>query len=193
MSGIFLNFNGTSILQLMSFFILMYFLVKLLYKPFLAMLDKRREEVKSEYDKASKELEEAEKARKMAQEELNKIRKHVADYEEETKKRILEHELKEKALVNAEIDAMLKSARTEIEEEKLKAEKVFVKSAIPLNESDKKIIMDIIKSIRKIEPVLIIKVDPTLLAGIVIDFEDSIIDLSASGMLKNAVSFISGG
>ncbi len=123
MSGIFLNFNGTSILQLMSFFILMYFLVKLLYKPFLAMLDKRREEVKSEYDKASKELEEAEKARKMAQEELNKIRKHVADYEEESKKRILEYEVKEKARVNAEIDEMLKTARKEIEEEKLKAEK----------------------------------------------------------------------
>ncbi len=72
-------------------------------------------------------------------------------------------------------------------------ERVLVRSAIPLNESDEKIIKDAIKSVRKIEPLLIVKVDPTLLAGIVIDFEDSIIDLSASGMLKKAVSFISGG
>ncbi|MCL4407362.1 MAG: F0F1 ATP synthase subunit B [Thermotogae bacterium] len=133
MSGIFLNFNGTSVLQLMSFFILMYFLVKLLYKPFLSMLEKRRDEVKSEYDKASKEREESEKIKKMARAELDEIRKNILNYEEESKKRVAEYELKERQRIDGEIKAMIENARSQIEEEKAKAQRVLETQVVTLS------------------------------------------------------------
>lgn len=133
MSGIFLNFNGTSILQLMSFFILMYFLVKLLYKPFLSMLDKRRDEVKSEYDKASKEREEAEKFRIMAKEALDETRKNILIYEEEARKRVAEYELREKQRVDEEIRIMIENARSQIEEEKVRAQKALETQIVKLS------------------------------------------------------------
>ncbi|MGC8544512.1 F0F1 ATP synthase subunit B [Athalassotoga sp.] len=133
MSGIFLNFNGTSILQLMSFFILMYFLVKLLYKPFLSMLEKRRNEIKSEYDKASKERAEAEKMKEMAKADLDEIRKNILNYEEESKKRVAEYELNEKRRIDEEIKVMMENAKSQIEEEKAKAQKVLETQVVTIS------------------------------------------------------------
>lgn len=133
MSGIFLNFNGTSIVQLMSFFILMYFLVKLLYKPFLGMLDKRREEIKSEYDKASEERAAAEKTERSVREKLEEIKKRVSIYEEESKKSILEYEIKEKNRINSEINSMIEKASVQIEDERMKAQKMFEAKVITLS------------------------------------------------------------
>ncbi|HEU23912.1 MAG TPA: hypothetical protein ENO32_02205, partial [Mesoaciditoga lauensis] len=115
MSGIFLNFNGTSILQLMSFFILMYFMVKLLYKPFLSMIDKRKESVKAEYEKATSERIEAENLRRNAQKEFDEIKQKISIYEEEAKERIREYELREKARIDNEIKEMMENARSQIE------------------------------------------------------------------------------
>jgi len=133
MSGIFLNFNGTSVLQLMSFFILMYFLVKLLYKPFLSMLEKRRNEIKSEYDKASKEREEAEKMKEMVKAELDEIRKNIFNYEEESKKKVVEYELNEKRRIDEEIKVMIENAKSQIEEEKAKAQKILETQVVTLS------------------------------------------------------------
>jgi len=133
MSGIFLNFNGTSVLQLMSFFILMYFLVKLLYKPFLSMLEKRRNEIKSEYDKASKEREEAEKMKEMVKAELDEIRKNIFNYEEESKKKVVEYELNEKRRIDEEIKVMIENAKSQIEEEKAKVQKVLETQVVTLS------------------------------------------------------------
>lgn len=72
-------------------------------------------------------------------------------------------------------------------------EKVYVRSAITLNEKDKQAIIDVIRKVRKTEPVLIVKEDPTLIAGVIIDFEDSIVDLSVVGALKDLEFFIFGG
>jgi len=72
-------------------------------------------------------------------------------------------------------------------------EKVYVRSAIPLNEEDKQAIIDAIGKVRKTKSILIVKADPSLIAGIIIDFEDSIVDLSISGAFKNLEYFIFGG
>ena len=72
-------------------------------------------------------------------------------------------------------------------------EKVYVRSAIPLNEEDKQAIIDAIGKVRKTKSILIVKEDPSLIAGIIIDFEDSIVDLSISGAFKNLEYFIFGG
>ncbi|MCL4407363.1 MAG: ATP synthase F1 subunit delta [Thermotogae bacterium] len=72
-------------------------------------------------------------------------------------------------------------------------EKVYVRSAITLNEKDRQALIDAIKRVRKTEPILIVKEDPSLIAGVIMDFEDSIVDLSVSGALKDLELFIFGG
>ena len=72
-------------------------------------------------------------------------------------------------------------------------ERVYVKSATKLDENDKEAIIEAIKKIKDIKPVLVIREDPSLIAGIVINFEDLMIDLSALGALRDLESFISGG
>ncbi len=132
MSGIFLNFNGTSILQLMSFFILMYFLVKFLYRPFLHMLDKRTEDVRSEYERVAKDRKEAEAFKEASKKELEEIRMRIASLEAEAKKRIEEYEILEKSRVNSEIQLMLSNARVQIDEEKMEAEKLMEAKIVTL-------------------------------------------------------------
>lgn len=132
MSGIFLNFNGTSILQLMSFFILMYFMFKLLYKPFLQMIDKRKESVKAEYEKATAERIEAENLKKVSQQNLDEVKRKISIYEEEAKQRIKEYELTEKARIDKEIKEMMDNARAQIENEKEKAQKILERSVLTL-------------------------------------------------------------
>ena len=97
------------------------------------MLEKRRDEVKSEYDKASKEREESEKIKKMARAELDEIRKNILNYEEESKKRVAEYELKERQRIDGEIKAMIENARSQIEEEKAKAQRVLETQVVTLS------------------------------------------------------------
>ncbi len=72
-------------------------------------------------------------------------------------------------------------------------EKVKVRSAISLTKDEVSAIIDVIKKVRKTEPVIELEKDETLLAGVIIDFEDSMFDLSAAGTLKEAAAFIIGG
>lgn len=72
-------------------------------------------------------------------------------------------------------------------------EKVVVESADDLTDDEKKIIFDTIKKVRKTEPVIELKTNSELLAGITMDFEDSVVDLSAAGALKRAATFMHGG
>lgn len=71
--------------------------------------------------------------------------------------------------------------------------KVYVRSALKLDEKDKVAIIEAIKKIRDINPILIVREDPNLIAGIVINFDDLMIDLSARGALTNLESFVYGG
>uniref|UniRef100_A0A7V3RDL0 ATP synthase subunit delta n=1 Tax=Mesoaciditoga lauensis TaxID=1495039 RepID=A0A7V3RDL0_9BACT len=72
-------------------------------------------------------------------------------------------------------------------------EDVKIRNAMLLTDEEKDRIAKTIKQIRKTEPILHFHEEPELLAGVIIDFEDSMIDLSAYGALKEASLFISGG
>ncbi len=72
-------------------------------------------------------------------------------------------------------------------------ERVVVESADTLTDDEKKVIFETVKKIRKTEPVIELKKNPELLAGITMDFEDSVVDLSAAGALKRAATFMHGG
>ena len=72
-------------------------------------------------------------------------------------------------------------------------EQVVVRSAQVLNKDETDMIVKIVREIRKSEPILKVVHDPKLLAGITIDFEDSVVDLSVSGALEKVASFMYGG
>ncbi len=72
-------------------------------------------------------------------------------------------------------------------------ERVYVKSATKLDENDKAAIIEAIRRIKDVKPVLVVREDPSIIAGIVINFEDLMVDLSVLGALKDLESFISGG
>lgn len=72
-------------------------------------------------------------------------------------------------------------------------ERVIVRSAQILDEDDLNAITKVVKQVRRADPVFKVIYDPELLAGITIDFEDSVVDLSAAGALKKAASLMHGG
>ncbi len=131
-SGVFVNFNGTSILQLMSFFLLMYLLIKYLYKPFLALLDKRRQDIKAEYDKAEASKKEAEEMKKKMEAEMKKLNEKISAMYEEAKERVKKYEENEKKRVQSEIANMLEKGRREIQEEQSKAEEALRTKVVTL-------------------------------------------------------------
>ncbi len=71
-------------------------------------------------------------------------------------------------------------------------ERVVVKSAQELEEMEKKEIVRIVKEVRKTEPIVELVRDEKLLAGVVIDFEDAVVDMSAVGALKRAAALMGG-
>ncbi len=72
-------------------------------------------------------------------------------------------------------------------------EEVKVESAQQLSEKEIQKIEEVIKKVRRTEPVIEFLKNEKLLAGIVIDFEDSVVDMSAAGALKKAASLMYGG
>ncbi len=72
-------------------------------------------------------------------------------------------------------------------------EEVRVESAQQLNEEEVQKIEEVIRKVRRTEPVIELSKNEELLAGIVIDFEDSVVDMSAAGALKKAASLMYGG
>lgn len=132
MAGMFVNFNGTSVLQLMSFFLLMYFLVKFLYRPFLGIVDKRREEVRKEYANAEKAKKEAEEFRAQMKKEMDELNSRTKEMYEEAKKRVGEFETQERSRVESQIGSMLDKARREIEDERSRAEDALKAKVITL-------------------------------------------------------------
>ncbi len=131
-SGIFVNFNGTSIIQLMSFFLLMYLLIKYLYKPFLDMVDQRKKDVMSEYEKAEGARQEAERMKKEVELETQKVNEKIEKMYAEAKERIKSYEESEKKRVQEETARMLEKARVEIERERAKAEEALKAHIITL-------------------------------------------------------------
>jgi len=66
--------NLTSVVQLMNFLLLLYFLKKFLYDKYFEVMDARKEKIEGEIAKAEQLRKEAEKLKNEATEELRKIR-----------------------------------------------------------------------------------------------------------------------
>ncbi len=70
----FFQINLTAVVQLLSFIFLLWMLNKLLYKPFLSMMDKRKEKVEGDLLEAENARKRAEELRKEAENSLKEAR-----------------------------------------------------------------------------------------------------------------------
>ncbi len=115
------DISFTMILQWINFAILLFLLTKLLYKPLMGYLDRRREEVESE-------LKEADRTRKQAEVTLAEYEKKMAGAEQEGRQikfqaRNEGQEEREQIITQARADAsrVMDKARQEIELQEKKA------------------------------------------------------------------------
>ncbi len=117
----FFEINLTAVVQLLGFLFLLWILNKLLYKPFLGMMEKRKEKIEGEILEAEKLRKQAEEIKKNAEEELKNARiraeQIIASANSESEKII--EEAKQKAQKEAE--KILRNAYLEIEKQKQEA------------------------------------------------------------------------
>ncbi len=132
MTGIFVNFNGTSILQLMSFFLLMYLLIKYLYRPFLNLVDQRRNDIQDEYEKAEEARKDAKESKKKSEFQLQELDEKISKMYNEAKERVKKYEESGKARIQKEIESTMEKARREIVEERLRAEESLKAKVVTL-------------------------------------------------------------
>ncbi|KLO23192.1 ATP synthase subunit B [Marinitoga sp. 1197] len=100
-----LDFNFTSIINLVGFSVLAYFLWVMLYKPFFEMAEKRRQIVESE-------LNQSEKLRKEAEEKLNQANLELEEVRNKKESIIKEAEdLAKNIISNAKEDALIEKNR----------------------------------------------------------------------------------
>ncbi|SHE28230.1 F-type H+-transporting ATPase subunit b [Marinitoga hydrogenitolerans DSM 16785] len=100
-----LDFNFTSIVNLVGFIVLAYSLWVMLYKPFFEIIDKRRQIVESE-------LNQSEKLRKEAEEKLQKANKELDEIKMKKENIIKEAEELAKSIIsNAKEDANMEKSR----------------------------------------------------------------------------------
>lgn len=118
-----LDFNFTSILNLVGFAVLAYFLWIMLYKPFFEIADKRRQIVESELNQSEKLRKEAEQKLQNANKELEEIREKkesIIKEAEELAKSIVANVKEEAAAERARIIASAEKEAQEIKEEAFK-------------------------------------------------------------------------
>ncbi|QTA37173.1 F0F1 ATP synthase subunit B [Thermosipho ferrireducens] len=111
--------NLTSVIQLMSFLLLLYILKVFLYDKYFETLDARKKKIEDEINAAEKLRKDAEKIKEEATKELHEIREKAEEIIKKAKeeaKKIIE-DAKTKA--DDEADKILISAREQIERERI--------------------------------------------------------------------------
>jgi len=110
--------NLTSVVQLMSFLLLLYILKKFLYDKYFEITDARKDKVEEEIKKAEDLRREAEEIKKIANEELRSVRERAEEIinksKEEAEKII--NDAKQRA--ESEANKILISAKEQIERER---------------------------------------------------------------------------
>jgi len=116
-----LSFNFTSVLQIMNFIILMVLLTKFLYKPFLNMMDERKNKVATDLSKAEELRKDAEVYRKEMHKELEQAREEARQIIEAASERAKVFEEEQKNRAKSEAMKIIEDAKREIEKEREKA------------------------------------------------------------------------
>ncbi len=128
----FVEFNLTSVVQLLNFLILLLVLYKFLYKPFLNVVDKRREKIEFELGQAERERQEALEMKKEAEQILQQARKQSDEIVENARQRAEQILNQAKSQAREEAERIIGSARAQIEREKQQAIEEIEKRATEL-------------------------------------------------------------
>ncbi|HUD19632.1 MAG TPA: F0F1 ATP synthase subunit B [Patescibacteria group bacterium] len=120
------------IAQIVNFAIIVFVLSKLLYKPILGMLEKRKKEIAEGLNLTAKMREEEEKFEEKKQKMLVTVRKEGQDIIEEARKQAKEEEKEIIAEAHKEAEVILLKARADIDHERLAMQKQVQASAVEL-------------------------------------------------------------
>ncbi len=118
--------------QIINFAIIVVVLSKLLYKPILDMLEKRKKEIAEGLSLTQKMREEEEKLEQRKQKMLQTTRKEAQDIIEEARKQAVEEEKEIIAAAHKEAEAIMVKEKADIERARAEMEKEVQKSAIEL-------------------------------------------------------------
>jgi len=125
-----IEFNLTAVLQLLHFVFLLWILNKFVFKGFFEVLDKRREMIEGEIQKAEKIRKDAEEFLEQAEEKLRKVNQESQRLLEEAHKRaeIIVEEAREKA--KREGERIITAAQEEAERIKQEAQEAIKAAAV---------------------------------------------------------------
>ncbi|AEH50380.1 F0F1 ATP synthase subunit B [Pseudothermotoga thermarum] len=114
----FVEINLTSLIQLINFCVLLVLLYKLLYKPLMNVVDKRREKVQFELAQAERERQEALALKKEAENILVEARKQAEQIVENARQKAEQMINQAKSQAKEEAERIIGAAKVQIEKEK---------------------------------------------------------------------------
>lgn len=127
-----LEFNLTSVIQLLNFVILLFFLNKFLFKPFLNTLDKRKAKIEGDIKKAEEIRKEAEEYRRQVNEKLREVKKQAEEILQNAERRAEEIVNSERERAKQEAKRILENAQSEAENIKKSAIEELKTNAVKL-------------------------------------------------------------
>lgn len=127
-----LEFNLTSIVMLLQFILLAFFLYKFLYQPFLNMTAKRQYKIKEELEQAERIKVQALKMKDEAQKRLASAHEQADKIIDNAHKAVDAYTREEKEKVLDQAQRMIKTAESEIESMKREASETLKKEAVSL-------------------------------------------------------------
>jgi len=127
-----LEFNLTSIVMLLQFVLLAFFLYKFLYKPYLDATAERKNKIKSELENAENIKLQAIEMKEDAQKKLEEVNTQAAKVLENARKTAEQIQVEEREKARQQVDRMIKTADEEIESMKSEAVSKIQQEAVGL-------------------------------------------------------------
>src|SRR6056297_1311798 len=127
-----LEFNLTSIVMLLQFVLLAFFLYKLLYQPFLNMTSERQNKIKEELEQAEQIKAQAQEMKEEAHKRLSSAHSQADKIIENAHKTVDAYTREEKDKAQDQARRMIKTAESEIKTMKRDASEDLKKEAVSL-------------------------------------------------------------
>lgn len=116
-----LEFNLTSVVMLLEFILLTFFLYKFLYKPYLNMTSERKNKIKAELEVSEKAKAEAEEFKEKSRVQLEETRAVIEKMMSNARKNVDSYQADEKEKARLQVERLLRNAKAEVENMKKEA------------------------------------------------------------------------
>jgi len=122
-------------LQLVATLVIVFFMIRMLYKPVITMLDKRKERIIKENDDTKAALDDAEKSKEEYAQRLHDVENERNEILDRAQKRAREQEEQILTHARAEADIIINRAKLEVEREKEKIKDEVKKQIVEIASS----------------------------------------------------------